>query len=258
MAPSKPTSRTVGVRADEFAGSIEGLAGLSPIGSVTSSQTTLPGETPAPLLGPRLVRDARSLASQGTTAPDVQARVPELVEEALGAPVQLDFGVVYTTYFHSVARWVRAFGGLNADVDDLTQEVFLVVERRIDSFQGGNLAAWLYGIARRTVRDHRRKAWFRRWLSGADPEAADAGRETPDPSASFERREAQRLVATILQDMSAVRRSTFVLFEIEGYSGEEIALLEGVPVNTVYTRLYHARKDFFRLMAARLQTGEEP
>ncbi|HEX6241225.1 MAG TPA: RNA polymerase sigma factor [Polyangiales bacterium] len=164
----------------------------------------------------------------------------------------LDFNTVYATYFHSVSRWVRAFGGLSADVDDLTQEVFLVVERRMDSFQGGNLAAWLYGIVRRTVRDHRRKAWFRRWLSGADPEAADAGAETPDPGVSLERKEAQRLVATILQEMSAVRRSTFVLFEIEGYSGEEIAQLESVPVNTVYTRLHHARKDFFRLMAERL------
>lgn len=169
-----------------------------------------------------------------------------------------DFNTVYATYFHSVSRWVRAFGGLSADVDDLTQEVFLVVERRMDSFQGGNLAAWLYGIVRRTVRDHRRKAWFRRWLSGADPEAADGGAETPDPGVSFERREAQRLVAIILQEMSAVRRSTFVLFEIEGYSGEEIAQLEGVPVNTVYTRLHHARKDFFRLMAARLDQGGEP
>jgi RNA polymerase sigma-70 factor (ECF subfamily) len=108
------------------------------------------------------------------------------------------------------------------------------------------------------VRDHRRKAWFRRWLAGADPEAADAGAVTPDPGVSLERKEAQRLVATILQEMSAVRRSTFVLFEIEGYSGEEIAQLEGVPVNTVYTRLHHARKDFFRLMAAHLNRGGEP
>ena len=192
-------------------------------------------------------------------AAGLRAERSKEAEPRLDAGAQTpDFNTVYATYFHSVSRWVRAFGGLSADVDDLTQEVFLVVERRMDSFQGGNLAAWLYGIVRRTVRDHRRKAWFRRWLSGADPEAADAGAETPDPGVSFERREAQRLVAIILQEMSAVRRSTFVLFEIEGYSGEEIAQLEGVPVNTVYTRLHHARKDFFRLMAARLNRGGEP
>jgi RNA polymerase sigma-70 factor (ECF subfamily) len=263
MAPSKPTSRAVGSGAEETAGSVEGFAELLPILRVSSSQIThgrhshgLPGDSPAPLLGPRLVREVRERESS-VHERALPPRVPGL-DHALGAELPLDFETVYTTYFHSVARWVRAFGGLNADIDDLTQEVFLIVERRMHSFQGGNLAAWLYGITRRTVRDHRRKAWFRRWLSGADPEVADAGAETPDPSASFERGEAKRLVATILQDMSAVRRSTFVLFEIEGYSGEEIALLEGVPVNTVYTRLHHARKDFFRLMAARLRIGEEP
>ena len=205
--------------------------------------------------GLRMERDS----DRHERASHIEAKFGEHAEpRASTAQVRLDFGAVYTTYFHSVSRWVRALGGLSADVEDLTQEVFLVVERRIDSFQGGNVAAWLYGIARRTVRDHRRKAWFRRWLSGADPEAADGGAETPDPGVSLERREAQRLVAAILQQMSAVRSSTFILFEIEGYSGEEIAQLEGVPVNTVYTRLHHARKDFFRLMAARLEQGEGP
>jgi RNA polymerase sigma-70 factor (ECF subfamily) len=48
--------------------------------------------------------------------------------------------------------------------------------------------------------------------------------------------------------MSAVRRSAFILFEVEGYSGEEIAELEGIPLNTVWTRLHHARKDFVQLV----------
>ena len=225
-----PSSRVPRLLRNEIAGPDEGSGGERPIRGVGPSHASLPSADAVMLTaGLRMERDGAS------------------------ARTQLDFNAVYTTYFHSVSRWVRAFGGLSADVEDLTQEVFLVVERRMDSFQGGNLAAWLYGIARRTVRDHRRKAWFRRWLSGADPEAADAGAETPDPGVSFERREAQQRMAAILQEMSAVRSSTFILFEIEGYSGEEIAQLEGVPVNTVYTRLHHARKDFFRLMAARLE-----
>ena len=45
------------------------------------------------------------------------------------------------------------------------------------------------------------------------------------------------------------RRTTFVLFEIEGLSGEEIARIQSVPLNTVWTRLYHARRDFAALAA---------
>jgi RNA polymerase sigma-70 factor (ECF subfamily) len=177
-------------------------------------------------------------------------------------PAPTDFQRVYALHFQRVSHWVRAFGGLDADIDDLTQEVFLVVQRKLDSFQGANMAAWLYGIARKTVSDHRRRAWFRRWLRGPDLDTMHTTAAHADPIASFERREAQRIVAAILNKMSAVRRSTFILFEIEGYSGEEIAELEDVPVNTAYTRLHHARKDFFRLMAAygdpKVHTGGQP
>ena len=49
--------------------------------------------------------------------------------------------------------------------------------------------------------------------------------------------------------MSEKLRSTFVLFEIEGYSGEEIARIQDIPLGTVWTRLHHARKDFWKIVA---------
>jgi DNA-directed RNA polymerase specialized sigma24 family protein len=48
--------------------------------------------------------------------------------------------------------------------------------------------------------------------------------------------------------MSDKRRETLVLFEVEGYSGQEIAALQGVPVKTVWTRLHHARKDLVAMV----------
>ena len=76
-----------------------------------------------------------------------------------------------------------------------------------------------------------------------------------DPSQILERREAERALSSILSDMSDVRRTAFLLFEVEGYSGEEIAELEGIPVNTVWTRLHHARKDFLRLVQKAREEG---
>jgi RNA polymerase sigma-70 factor (ECF subfamily) len=49
--------------------------------------------------------------------------------------------------------------------------------------------------------------------------------------------------------MTEKRQTTFVLFEIEGYSGEEIAEIQSLPLDTVWTRLHHARKEFMRLVA---------
>lgn len=174
-----------------------------------------------------------------------------------GRATPLDFETVYTDHFHHVARWARALGGLSADIDDLTQEVFLVVRRKLGSFDGPSLPAWLYGITRKTVSDYRRRAFMRRLLGGVIRSAETA----PEPRApagadSYERLEARQLMTRVLQKMSAVRRTAFVLFEIEGYSGEEIAELEQIPLATVYTRLHHARKDFLRLTAE--LTGQEP
>jgi RNA polymerase sigma-70 factor (ECF subfamily) len=58
--------------------------------------------------------------------------------------------------------------------------------------------------------------------------------------------------------MSLAQRTAFVLFEIESYSGEEIAELEGIPLNTVWTRLHHARKRFFDLIDKARGEGKLP
>lgn len=170
----------------------------------------------------------------------------------------LDFERVYSEHFHHVARWARALGGLDADVDDLAQDVFLVVRRKLADFDGRSLPAWLFGITRKTVSDYRRRAWLRRMLSGVTRSLDAAPHIAPRISgeSTLERREAQRIVHEVLARMSHVRRTAFMLFEIEGYSGEEIAELEQIPIATVYTRLHHARKDFLRLTAE--LTGHEP
>jgi RNA polymerase sigma-70 factor (ECF subfamily) len=169
----------------------------------------------------------------------------------------LEFETIYATYFQHVCRWVRAFGCPAADVDDLTQEVFLVVRRKLDGFDGRNLPAWLYRISQRTVSDHRRRAWFRRILHRTHEELDTFASQDEGPSQALQRREALRIVESVLAKMSPRRRSAFVLFEVEGYTGEEIAELEQIPLNTVYTRLHHARRDFVTLVAQATGTAPE-
>jgi RNA polymerase sigma-70 factor (ECF subfamily) len=174
------------------------------------------------------------------------------VEEAIS------FEEIYSRWFDDVSRWVRAFGGLDADLDDLVQEVFLIVRRKLPKFDEGNLPGWLYRITQRTVRDYRRRAWFRRALLNRDGDRPETNSNDPDPSQVLERREAERMLVQILAKMSASRRTAFILFEIEGYTGEEIATLEDVPVNTVWTRLHHARKDFYALIDRARAQGRVP
>jgi RNA polymerase sigma-70 factor (ECF subfamily) len=152
-----------------------------------------------------------------------------------------DFETVYQRWFDDVQRWLWAMGARGADVDDLTQELFVIVDRKLPQFDGGNLPGWLYGIARRLASAHRRKLWVRSvFLRQADRSALDG----VTPAVLFERKEARAIVERVMEGMTAKRRRVFALFEIEGYSGEEIAELEGIAINTVWTRLFHARRDF--------------
>jgi len=160
-----------------------------------------------------------------------------------------EFREVYESRFHDVLRWIRAMGGRDEDLDDLAQEVFIIVRRKLEGFDGQNLNGWLYRITQRTVRDYRRAAWFRNLLArkrvsdheGTLLKLMEPGR---GPAEEQELREAQRSLRLILERMREKHRAAFVLFEIEGYTGEEIAELQGAPVATIFTRLYHARREF--------------
>lgn len=164
-------------------------------------------------------------------------------------PGSIDFDQVYVRYFHQVSRWVRALGGLDADVDDFTQEVFLVVRRKLAGFDGRHMNAWLYRIAQKVVSDHRRRSWFRRFARRAEHDVDSLPDRGQQPSDALDRREADRILRRVLAQMSPTLRAAFILYEVEGYSGEHIAELEQIPVNTVYTRLHNGRKLFLKLVA---------
>ena len=160
------------------------------------------------------------------------------------------FESIYNEWFAEVCCWIRALGGPDADRDDIAQEVFLVVRRRLDSFDGANLAGWLYRITQRQVRDFRRRTWIKHIFTRGRMDEPDTLPHTnQNPAAALERKENQRVLYTLLGKIREARRSAFILFEIEGFSGEEIAQIQGIPLNTVWTRLHHARKDFFALAA---------
>ncbi len=160
------------------------------------------------------------------------------------------FTAIYDAWFENVLRWLRALGAPESDREDIAQDVFLVVRRRLDTFDGRNLAGWLYQITKRQVRDFRRRTWIKRIFTRDHTDALD---DMPDdragPVAELERKQDQRILAALLSKMNPDRRAALVLFEIDGLSGEEIARVQGVPLNTVWKRLHVARKEFLVLVA---------
>lgn len=171
-------------------------------------------------------------------------------------PQPPDFVEIYEAWFEDVSRWVRALGGPDADRDDLVQDVFLVVYRRLPDFDGQNVAGWLYQIARRRVRDFRRLSWVKYLMARRQPLSEGLTSSGASPAEQLESKQRGALLERLLLALNADQRAAFVLFEIEGYSGEEIARLQGVPINTVWARIHKARKKL-ELQIARAERREK-
>ena len=161
-----------------------------------------------------------------------------------------DFASVYDRWAGDVARWIRAMGAPAADRDDLLQEVFTVVHRRLADFDGDNLPGWLYRITAHQVRDLRRKLWVRHIFGRSVPLTESMPASGPNPVMSLETREKRARLDRLLSHMSLPLRTAFVLFEIEGYTAEEIAGMQQTSLNTVRARILRARKKLAALLKA--------
>jgi RNA polymerase sigma-70 factor (ECF subfamily) len=169
---------------------------------------------------------------------------PEIPETRASA-VHLDFRHVYDTYFSFVWRAVANRGIPEAAMDDVAQEVFLVVHRKLAEFEGrSTLRTWLAGIVRRVVADHVRKRGNQ--ATGQEAVEDHPFESTEDPAAEVERRAAVQLVSTLLEKMSEAHREVFVLYELEQLTTREIAEITRTNENTVQTRLKAARRTFQR------------
>lgn len=166
--------------------------------------------------------------------------VPELDFPAGRALTLTD---VYESQFDFVWRSARRLGVTSLHVDDVVQEVFLVVHRRLSEFEGrSSLKTWLFAITRRVVRDHRRSA--RR--KPTEPFGADEPADCPSNAADAQltQLEDARLLHALLDELDEDKRDVFVLAELEQMTGPEIAEALEENLNTVYARLRAARSAF--------------
>jgi RNA polymerase sigma-70 factor (ECF subfamily) len=158
----------------------------------------------------------------------------------------LDVRAVFEAHFEFVWRSLRRLGVRESDVDDAVQEVFVVVHRKRDEFQGrSRLSTWLYGICLRVASDHQRRAYVRREQpTDEPPEPAVSVDGAFDPELRAHGAEARALLDEALEGLDLDKRAVFVLYEIDELSVDEIASRVGVPVGTVYSRLKAARAAF--------------
>lgn len=180
---------------------------------------------------------------------------PEEGAEPMGFPLRPpSFERLYSLYFAFTWRVLGHLGVPSQGLDDAVQEVWLIVHRRLPSFEGRSaLKTWLFGIALNVARNQRRAderharnlALTELTESLSDPETIQAGRE------AWER------VQRFLDTLDEQRRAIFVCNLVEHLSAPETAEATGVDVNTVYKRVRSLRHSFKAWLGRELADREK-
>ncbi len=148
-------------------------------------------------------------------------------------------GEIYDRHAKSLHSFIRRFDP-GEDTEDIMHSVFLRVAQKAPEYDGRNptARAWLFGIAAHALQKRRRS--MRRLMSAllAHDSASDAA-VAPSVEARID-------VQQSLSRISPPKRLVLILFEIEGFTCQEISNLLSVPIGTIWTRLHHARHDFVR------------
>ncbi|OFW11303.1 MAG: hypothetical protein A3H96_16515 [Acidobacteria bacterium RIFCSPLOWO2_02_FULL_67_36] len=178
-------------------------------------------------------------------ARDVTVEDGVLIRRAQGGDAAA-FGRLVERYMRRAYFAALSLVGTREDALDLSQEAFVRAfraRRTIDPERP--FYAWLYQILRRLcfnfLRDRRNR---RRQLESAGNWLAEeaAQRLEAGPERALERAEAKRRVAAAIERLPAREREVLALKEFEGLTYREIAVLAGIPLGTVMSRLYSARQ----------------
>jgi len=165
----------------------------------------------------------------------------------------------YHRFRRQVAGNLYRVLGDRTDLDDLVQEVFVIAFRGLVRFRGdARLSTWIYricvNVALGRIRTRKRRP-NAVGVADLDSAAADPSLvERPEtPDRSLERRRDQESVYRALESLAPKKRMVLYLHEIEGLDLKEIAyLVDSNPV-TVRTRLFYARREFYKVIS-----GEDP
>jgi RNA polymerase sigma-70 factor (ECF subfamily) len=163
-------------------------------------------------------------------------------------PSERGFDVLYEQHFDFVFRCLLRLGVAPAHAEDAAQDVFIVLHRRLaDLRPDASERGFLFAIASRVARDHRRKQARHSGVSLSDDTPARAG--TGNPFEAAAQAQAARLLEHFLATLDEEQRAVFMLIELEGLSAPEIAHALSIKLNTVYSRLRLARERFMRFLS---------
>jgi RNA polymerase sigma-70 factor (ECF subfamily) len=152
----------------------------------------------------------------------------------------LSFDAVVAEHGPYVWRVLRRLGVRSADIEDVWQETFIVVHRKLGGFEGrAQLRTWLSAIAVRVASDYRSRAYRRREQATDELPETGAAAAQQDGLLDQERR---ALLDRLMAELKPEQREVVVLYEFAELPMQEVAEALGCPLQTAYSRLHAGRK----------------
>jgi RNA polymerase sigma-70 factor, ECF subfamily len=163
------------------------------------------------------------------------------------------WNALYTAHADTARAFLFRLGVRDHQLDDACQEVFLQAFRYLGDFRGdSSFTTWLYRLCATQARKVRTRSRLTQALSRLLLFEAESSFGQADPTLS----DTTALFEFGMRALTQLEREVFVLYEIEGVAGRQIAEILACPEPTVWRRLHHARKKFCRVVEKR--RGGEP
>ena len=197
--------------------------------------------------------DREGIIRMATNAISIQSDAS--VNAALAGDAMSGFEELYRKHYRRVYSICLRMTGNIAEAEDLTQEVFIQLHRKIGSFRGeAAFTTWLHRLTVNQVLMHFRKRSVRSELTTDDgemPDSIDPDTINPEAMPIVDRIGLENAIAQLPPGY----RTVFVLHDVEGYEHEEIAKLLGCSAGTSKSQLHKARLKLRRLLQQRAEAA---
>jgi RNA polymerase sigma-70 factor, ECF subfamily len=201
------------------------------------------------------------LSSHKTAAPKADAE-PQLIARAQGGD-ESAFAALYNAHKRRVYSLCLRMTGNTAEAEDLSQEAFLQLFRKISTFRGESaFSTWLHRLAVNVVLMHLRKKGLQQIsldevdTSQGEPVKRDYGDDDRRLLGSVDRIS----LARAIEGLPPGYRTVFVLHDLEGYEHNEIATIMECSVGNSKSQLHKARmklREWLRQNRTRSKAGSQ-
>lgn len=178
--------------------------------------------------------------------------IEEWIDQAVNGNTDA-FRPIYDAFFDSVVNHVGRIIGINGEIEDVTQEIFVQIFRSIGTFKFEcKFSTWVYRLSYNVAVSHLRKKPHLVELAAYRPLAASS-----NSWSELEARDLVRVLEAALKQVPLERREAFLLHEVEGYKLREIADLRGDSINTVSARVRRTREQMQQILESNMRIEKE-